>query len=141
MKKRWMLLILVVLAMTIAATPALAAGSGSQNRQGNQHRYELGPQPNNRYAFALTGTITAIGTDSITVLVHNGNRLVKPYIGQEVVVQVVDNTRYRQWTPEGCIPIAFEDLEVGDTTSIQGTVSEEVFIAARVTIDVPCCIP
>ena len=141
MKKRWMLLILVVLVMTIAATPALAAGSGSQNRQGNQHRYELGPQPNNRYAFALTGTITAIGTDSITVLVHNGDRLVKPYIGQEVVVLVVDNTRYRQWTPEGCIPIAFEDLEVGDTTSIQGTVSEEVLTAARVTVDVPCCTP
>jgi hypothetical protein len=141
MKKKWMLLILVVLAMTIAATPALAAGPGSQNRQGNQHRYELGPQPNDRYAFALTGTITAIGADSITVLVHNGNRLVKPYIGQELVVQVTDNTRYRQWTPEGCIPIAFEDVEVGDTTSIQGTVSEGVFIAARVTVDVPCCTP
>ena len=141
MKKRWMLLILVVLATTIAATPVLAAGPGSQNRQGNQHRHELGPQPNDRYAFALTGTVTAIGTDSITVLVHNGNRLVKPYIGQELVVQVTDNTRYRQWTPEGCIPIAIEDLEVGDTTSIQGTVSEEVFIAARVTVDVPCCTP
>jgi len=141
MKKKWMLLILVVLAMTIASTPALAAGSGSQNRQENQHRYELGPQPNNRYAFALTGTVTAIGTDSITVLVHNGNRLVKPYIGQELVVQVTDTTRFRQWTPEGCIPIAFEDVEVGDTTSIQGTVSEEVFIAARVTVDVPCCTP
>lgn len=137
MKKRWMLLILVVLAMMIAATPALAARRGSQN----QHRYEIGPQPNDRYAFALTGTITAIGADSITVLVHNGNRLVKPYIGQELVVQMADNTRYRQWTPDGCIPITFEDLEVGDTTSIQGTVSEEVFIAARVTIDVPCCTP
>jgi len=142
MKKRWMLLILVVLTTLIAATPALAAGPGNQNRQENQHRYKVGePQLHNGQIFALTGTITALGTDSITVLVQNGNRLVKPYIGQELVVQVTDNTRYRQWTPEGCIPIAFEDLEVGDATSIQGTVSEEVFTAARVTVDVPCCTP
>jgi hypothetical protein len=91
--------------------------------------------------FALTGTITALGSDSITVLVRNGNGLIKPYVGQELVVQVTETTRYRQWTPDGCIPITFEDVEVGDTTSIQGTVGEEVFTAARVTVDVPCCTP
>jgi hypothetical protein len=142
MKKRWTLLIFVVLATLIAATPALAAGPGNQNRQENEHRYQVGqPLPSNQQVFTLTGTITAIGTDSITVLVHNGNRLIKPYIGQELVVQVTENTRYRQWTPDGCVPITFEDLEVGDATSIQGTVSEEVFTAARVTVDVPCCTP
>ena len=56
-------------------------------------------------------------------------------------MQVTESTRYRQWTPEGCVPITFEDLEVGNTTSIQGTVSGEVFTAARVTVDVPCCTP
>jgi len=162
MKKRWTLLILVVLATLIAATPALAAGPGNQNQKGNQHqqgnqyqqanqnqqgsqnqhRHQVGePQPHNGQIFALTGTITAIGTDSITVLVGNGNRLIKPYIGQELVVQVTESTRYRQWTPEGCIPITFEDLEVGDTTSMEGTASEDVFTAARVTVDVPCCTP
>ena len=142
MKKRWTLLIFVVLATLIAAAPALAAGPGNQNRQENQHRYGVGvPQLHNGQIFALTGTITALGTDSITVLVRNGNRLIKPYIGQELVVQVTESTRYRQWTPGGCVPITFEDLEVGDTTSIQGTVSEEVFTAVRVTVDVPCCTP
>ncbi len=159
MKKRWTLLILVVLATLVAAAPALAAGPGgpggqqqqgdqyqqaNQNQQGNQnqHRNQVGePQLNNRQMFSLTGTITALGTDSITVLVRNGNRLVKPYIGQELLVQVTGATRYRQWTADGCIPITFKDLGVGDATSIQGTVSEEVFTAARVTVDVPCCTP
>jgi hypothetical protein len=150
MKKRWMLLILVVLATLVVAAPALAAGPGNQNQQANQyqqgkqyqHRYQVGePQPSNQQVFTLTGTITALDSGSITVLVGNGNRVVKPYIGQELVVQVTESTRYRQWTPQGCIPITFEDLEVGDTTSIQGTVSEEVFTAARVTVDVPCCTP
>ena len=142
MKKRWMLLILVVLTALIAAAPALAAGPGNQNRQENQHRYGVGvPQLHNGQNFTLTGTITVLGADSITVLIRNGNHLIKPYIGQELVVQVTESTRYRQWTPEGCVPITFEDLEVGDTTSIQGTVSEEVFTAARVTVDVPCCTP
>ncbi len=142
MKKSWTLLILVVLATLIAATPALAAGPGNQNQQENQHRYGVGvPQLHNGQIFALTGAITALGTDSITVLVRNGNRLIKPYIGQELVVQVTESTRYRQWTPEGCVPITFEDLEVGDTTSIEGTGSEGIFTAARVTVDVPCCTP
>jgi len=156
MKRSWTLLILVVLATLVASAPALAAGPGGQNQQGNQyqqanqnqqgnqnqHRHQVGePQPSNQQAFSLTGAITALDTGSITVLIHNGNRLVKPYIGQELVVQVTDTTRYRQWTPDGCIPITFEDLEVGDTTSLQGTVSEEVFTAARVTVDVPCCTP
>jgi hypothetical protein len=156
MKKRWTLLILVVLATLIAAAPALAAGPGNQNQKGNQyqqanqnqqgsqnqHRHQVGePQPHNGQIFTLTGTITVIGTDSITVLVRNGNRLIKPYIGQELVVQVTESTRYRQWTPEGCVPITFEDLEVGDTASMEGTASEEVFTAARVTVDVPCCTP
>jgi len=156
MKKRWTLLILVVLATLVAATPALAAGPGGQQQQGNQyqqanqnqqgnqnqHRNQVGePQMSNRQVFSLTGTITALGTDSITVLVRNSNRLVKPYIGQELLVQVTGATRYRQWTADGCIPITFEDLEVGDAASIQGTVSEEVFTAARVTVDVPCCTP
>ena len=161
MKKRWALLIFIVLATLVAAAPALAAGHGGQ-QQGNQYQQanqgqqanqyqqanqnqqgnQIGePQPSGRQMFSLTGTITALGTDSITVLVRNGNHLVKPYIGQELVVQVTGATRYRQWTANGCIPITIEDLEAGDATSIQGTVSEEVFIAARVTVDVPCCTP
>jgi len=144
MKTKLTLVILVVLAILVAATPALAAGQGEQNRQTNEHRNRAGGQPEilpGKPLFSLTGTITALGVDSITVLVGNGNRLAKPYIGQELVVLVTENTRYRQWTPDGCVPIEFGDVQVGDTISIQGSASEGVFTARRVTVDVPCCTP
>jgi hypothetical protein len=53
------------------------------------------------------------------------------------------NTLYRRWTPADCVPIPFEEIEVGDTTSIHGSVSEGAFLAERVTVDVPldCCTP
>jgi len=144
MKKRRTLLFFVVLAMLVAATPALAASPANQNRHENEHRNRAGGQPEilpGKALFALTGIITALGSDSITVLVQKGNRLVKPYLGQELVVHVNGNTRYRQWTPDGCVPISFGDVQVGDTTSIEGKVSEDGFIARRVTVDVPCCTP
>lgn len=144
MKMRLTLVILVVLAMLVAASPALAAGPANQNRHENQNRNKIGGQPEilpGKPLFTLTGTITALGSDSITVLVHNGNRFVKPYMGQELVVLVTEGTRYREYTPEGCVPIGFGDLKVGDTTSIQGTVSDGTFAALRVTVDAPCCTP
>ena len=144
MKTRLTLVILVVLAMLIAASPALAAGPANQNRHQNQERNRAEGQPEplpGRQFFTLTGIIAALGSDSITVLVHNGNRFVKPYVGQELAVRVTGDTRYREYTPGGCVPIGFGDLQVGDTTSIQGTVSDEVFAAQWVTVDVPCCTP
>ncbi len=91
--------------------------------------------------FTVTGTITALDTGVITVMVHNGNRFVKPYVGLDLPVQVTGDTVYRAYTPDGCVPIGFEDLEVGDTTSVQGSVIDEGFTARRVTVDVPCCTP
>jgi hypothetical protein len=142
MKTRLTLVILVVLATLVAASPALAAGPANQNRHENQNRNKIGGQPETSPGmpiFTLTGTITALGSDSITVLAHNGNRFVKPYIGQDLVVLVTDGTRYREYTPEGCVPIGFGDLQVGDTISIHGTSSEGTFTALRVTVGVPCC--
>jgi hypothetical protein len=144
MNKRWTLLILAVLLVLVAASPALAAGPAHQNRHEIQNRnkagVDVGTMPG-RPLFALTGTVASVGADSITVLVYNGNRFVKPYFGQELVVLVTENTRYWQWTPEGCVPIGFGDVQVGDTTSMQGLVSDETFTAQRVTVDVPCCTP
>jgi hypothetical protein len=144
MNKRLMFLILVTLAMLMAATPALAAGPCNQNRHENQNRNrtgaELGVMPG-LPVFAVTGIITAVGGDSITLVVYNGNRFAKPYFGQELTVLVTENTRYWQWTPDGYLPIGLGDVQVGDTTSIRGLVSGETFTATRVTIDVPCCTP
>ena len=144
MKKRLTLLILVLLATLVAASPALAAGPANQNRHENRNNHGTSGRmdmPAGRPVFALTGTITAIGADSITVLVYNGNRFVKSYFGQELVVPVTESTRYWQWTPDGYVPIGFGDVQVGDTTSMWGLVSDGIFTVLRVTIDVPCCTP
>ena len=140
MKRKLAVLVLVALVALLAATPALAAGpgggKGQQHRLGNNQGQWFVPQ-----SFSLVGTITALDGNAITVQVYNGNRIVQPYIGQALTVQVTDSTRYRQWQPGGCIPISFGDVAVGDTTSIQGTVSNSTFTAQRVTVDVPCCTP
>jgi len=118
--------------------------SQNQEQNQNQHREGDGGQPDplpGTQFFTLTGTIAVLGIDSISVMVHNGNRFIKPYVGQEVVVAVTGDTVYRRYTPDGCVPIGFEDLEVGDSVSVTGTVSEGAFTAQRVTVDVPCCTP
>jgi hypothetical protein len=38
-----------------------------------------------------------------------------------------------------CVPILFGDVQMGNATSIEGTVREGVFTALWVTVDVPCC--
>jgi len=116
----------------------------NQNQEKNGQQHGAGRQPDplpGTQLFTLTGTITTVDASAITVLVHNGNRFVKPYLGQELVVLVTENTSYWQWTPDGYIPIGLGDIQVGDTTSMRGLVSDGAFTATRVTIDVPCCIP
>jgi len=86
------------------------------------------------------GTITAIDIDNntITVQVVDGNRFVWPYIEQELTVQVTGNTSFFEWYPDGRVPITFADVEVGDSTSIHGTVAGDVCTADWVTVGVPC---
>jgi hypothetical protein len=94
-----------------------------------------------RQYFTLVGIISDMAEGTITVEIHNGNRFVKPYVGDELTVYVAEGTEYRRWTPAGCVPIDPGDIEIGDTTSIHGNVIEEVFWAKRVTVSVPldCC--
>ena len=138
MKRKLTVLIFVALVAMLAATPALAAGPGGGKGQQHQLGNYQGGQPVRQW-FSLVGVITEVGTSSITVQIYNGNRIVQPYIGQVLTVQVTGTTRYRQWQPGGCIPITFGDVQVGDTTSIQGILSNGTFTAQRVTVDVPCC--
>jgi hypothetical protein len=138
MNRKWMVVAVVVVALLVAAVPAMAAGPGSGNRFGAANGLGGGQQlRQGRDAFALVGTITALGTDTITVQVQAGNRYVKDYIGQELAVQVTANTKYMRWTQNGSVPIGFADLEVGDSTNIHGLVSDDIFTATRVTVDVP----
>ncbi|HNS52292.1 MAG TPA: hypothetical protein PKO09_14055 [Anaerolineae bacterium] len=121
----------------------------NQNQERNQDQEQNGQHHGGRQPaslpgkqlFTLTGNISALESSAITVMVRNGNRFVKPYVGQDLVVSVTDGTMYRMYTPGGCLPIAFEDLEVGDSVSVVGSVAGDGFTAQRVTVDVPCCTP
>lgn len=138
MKHKWMIVAMVVVALLVAAVPALAAEPGAGNRYGVQNGAAGGQQlRQGGQVFALIGTITALGTDSITVQVQGGNRLVRDYVGQELTVQVTEGTKYMRWTEGGSVPITFADLSVGDSTNIRGLASDDLFTATRVTVDVP----
>jgi len=142
MRKKLVVLMSVILVALAAATPALAAGPGSAVQERHADSSQQPRLPGQQY-FTLVGIITGVSGDTITVEVYHGNRFAKPYIGQELVVQVNDSTEYWRWTPAGCLPIDPAEVSVGDTTSIHGMVSDGLFVANRVTIDVPldCCTP
>ncbi len=84
--------------------------------------------------FALTGRITAIGDGAVTVQVLGGNKLVKPYINQPLTVTVTASTRFLLKEGTTVIPITFADLKVGDPVSVNGTVANQVWTAARITV-------
>lgn len=137
MRKRWMVVFMAALILVLAASPALAEkashGPGEEQRRGMlQHRWQA---PLDR--FAVVGTVAAVGSDSITIQVLSGNKPVKPFVGQELVVQVDENTILRRWTEEGGVPIALADVVVGEGVNANGTVAEETFVAARVTAGIP----
>ena len=113
------LLVLVVLAAT--AMPALAAG---------------GPPPvrDNSGRFTLAGVITAISGTTVTVQVTGGNPIVREHIGQSLALQTTTSTRYLLKTDTGTVPITFTDLAVGQKVSASGTVANNVWTAARITV-------
>ena len=125
-KTLWLgLLVVAVLAMTIA--PALAGGD--KNRQ----HWRSGDR------FALVGEVTAVDADelTITVRVWMGSGLVKEYLDEELTITTTAETRFRRFDDPPCEFITFEDVEVGDFVSVAGVVADDLFLAQRVTVDVP----
>ena len=120
MKKTLGLLVLVTLIALVTATPALASGGRGLGSGGGS------------YSLTLVGNITAIDGNTITVSALN-NR----FAGQVLTVQVTDSTRFFQRTADGRLPITFDDLAVGDSANIKGTMIDGEFIASQVTVDVP----
>mgnify|MGYP003574755591 CR=1 FL=1 len=122
MRKKLAILAMVALVALVAVTPALASANGVNGASRQQF-------------FAVLGTITAIDGDTVTVQVLEGSRLVWPYIGQALTVQVTPATLYYVWTPAGLASITFGDVQVGDKTNIHGTVAEDGdFTASRVIV-------
>ncbi|MBU0703358.1 MAG: hypothetical protein KKC18_05780 [Chloroflexi bacterium] len=118
MKKKLVVLTMVLAITLLAATPALAGRGG--NGGGDQE------------FFALVGNVTAISNDTITVQTLNDR-----FAGQELTVQVTTSTLFFQWTPDGSEPYSFDEMAVGDSVNIKGTMTGGEYIASRVTVDVP----
>jgi hypothetical protein len=121
MKK--MLVLLVVLMLAFAVVLPAAAKSGP------------------RGTFAIAGTITSIGTNSVTVKVVCANTLVKSYVGTQVTLTVNPKTVYNL-TNGTTIKIGFADLKVGQNVSVGGTVADGTWTVARITVGASLvCVP
>ena len=82
----------------------------------------------------MVGRIVAVDAGAATVAVEvvRGNRVVKPFIGQTVTVQIDTATRFLQKTETGVVSIALADLQVGDAVSVRGRRAGEVWTAYRI---------
>ena len=113
-------------------------------------------QMRTRTPFYLQGTISAKGTNTITVTLIHGNAQVKQYLGMDLTLQVNGNTLYYKVTQgndtdsetEGAAPvtlssseddgsrtaISFGDLAVGQKVAIHGNVVNSAYVARLVTV-------
>jgi hypothetical protein len=122
MRKKLVILAMAALVALITVTPALAFGNGVNDGSEQQ-------------LFSVRGTIVDIGADTIAIQVSEGSRLVWPFIAKELTVQMTPATLYYEWTPDGLVSVTFDDVGVGDTTNIHGTVAEDGnFTAGRVIL-------
>jgi hypothetical protein len=82
----------------------------------------------------MVGTIAAIGTDTLTIEVIAGNKLVQGSIGTQVIVTVVPETRYLLKTGIMVAPITFSGLQMGQKVSLNGIFADNTLTAFRVTV-------
>jgi hypothetical protein len=91
-----------------------------------------------RGTFALVGNISAIDpvSGAVTVSVLKGNKLVQPYLNQNMVMTTTAKTSYlyKSSATAAAIPITFADLKVGDAVSVNGTAANGVWTASRITV-------
>ena len=137
-KKLFGLVLVAAVLATLTAGTALAAAKEAagddSNLPGQDYFTLVGTietvQP---IVYSPEGELITVKIESITVLLHNGNRFIKPVDeGDSQTVQTTPDTVYNQIDPVR-----------GTTVSIHGTVVEnvdgdDVFIAERVTVGVPC---
>ncbi len=106
MRKRFTILILALLLLVVAVSPALALA-----RPGH-----------------IAGEITVINTDTVQLTV-------RLRYGAPVTVQIGDDTEFLLKVEDvGLEPITFEDLVVGDRIHVWGTRDEGVLYASKVIV-------
>jgi hypothetical protein len=123
-KLLWLVSIVALLALT--AVPAMAGGDNERWRWEGER-------------FGLVGVVTAVDTDAktITVLVHRGSRLVKDYVGEELLITTIGRTRFLRYAEPKCEIIGFDDVEAGARVGLNGYMVEDDFLAKRVIVDIP----
>ena len=91
-----------------------------------------------RGPFALVGRISAIdpATGVVTVNALRGNKLVQPYLSQDLAIITNARTRFLYKANQTSVAtlITFADLKVGDPVSINGTLANGVWTASRITV-------
>jgi hypothetical protein len=135
MKKSLWILLSVVLLTTVVALPASASGGKVRHRTGTR--------------FSLVGQVTEIDpeTQTVTVMVLQGNRFVKDHIDAELTISTTEDTVYRKYGDPPHVFITFDEITEDDYVSMMGLVTtegeaeSEVFTAERITTDVsPECV-
>jgi len=130
MKKQVWLGVMVLALLAATVMPVMAEGGKNQNRWLGQ-------------VFSLVGQVTALDdvAGTITVQVHSGSKLSKSYVGKELTVTTDENTLFLLYGHAKGDTITFADVELGDDISVNGYVLNGVFVAKRVTVDVPLNCP
>ena len=128
MKKIFLLGLILVVAM-LSVSPVLAAPNDVAGGL--------------RSNFVLSGTITSLGLDTVTIWVVGGNYPVHPYRGQLLTVSVTGFTRYLLQQGTYAVPISFDALVIGQSVSVYGTYDNSVWSASRFTVGAQllCCLP
>lgn len=140
--KKLSVLVLVLMLLVVSTVPALAAGGPppGSGRGAGSGVGKVGNPP-----FALAGTIAGLDEQAktVTVTVDCGNTIVKPFIGQNLVIQTNDATRFLLRNPGGyATPITFEDLTIGQKVSVNGQYANNVWTAGRITVGADLnCLP
>ena len=139
--KKFVVFTLVIALLALAVTPALALSGSTNNYQNSINgNGGTGTAVNNagQGFFAVAGTITALGTDTVTLTVVAGSKLVHDYIGQDITLQTTEDTRFllacSYVAPEVAVvtddtdttdctanPVTFAELVVGQNVTAKGT--------------------
>jgi len=138
--KKFFVLTLVLALLAATVVPALAAGNPSA---GNGRGGRCGTGKGGNAPFALAGTIVSLDTEArtVTISVACGNKLVKPFIGQNLTIQTTATTRFLLRNPNStATPITYADLEFDQKVSVNGQFANNVWNASRITVgaDLTC---
>ena len=133
------LLILAVIALfALSVVPAALAGNGTGT--GTGVRPGTCPVPVAGAQYAVNGTVTAIGADSLTITVKSGNRAMRTFVGKSIVLKVTaDTLLYERTIDRTLVTITLADFAIGDRANSCGALdlsnaASPLFTAYRVTL-------